>query len=131
MELESDMNLSASFSFELKHLMPELIIADYTRVEGSHRAMVELGLEPDEGPDSPGWMAIGRMHPILRNNDEQFEDIAEDDEGYKCFVWGVDDSLRGAQASVIEGFDDEIAGHVKHKINGSTEEFELALKNES
>lgn len=126
-----EMDLTASFSVSAEDLMPDLIIADYTYVESSHRAMAELGLEPDNEPDSPGWMVVGRLHSILHHDDEQFEDVAEDDEGYKPFVWGVDDSLRGAQASVMESFDGEVAGYVKHKINGSTQEFETALEKES
>ena len=125
------MDLTASFSVSAEDLMPDLIIADYTYVESSHSAMVELGLEPDNEPDSPGWMVIGRVHSILHHNDEQFADIAEDDEGYKPFVRGVDDSLRGAQASVMESFDDGVAGYVKHKINGSTHDFEVALERNS
>ena len=124
------MDLTASFSVSAEDLMPDLIIADYTPVESSHRAMAELGLEPDEEPDSPGWMVIGRLHSILHHMDEQFEDIEEDDEGYKPFVWGVDNSLKEAQASVMESFDGELAEYVKHKINGSTEDFELALASE-
>lgn len=125
------MDLTASFSVSAEDLMPDLIIADYTHVESSHRAAAELGLEPDEESDSPGWMVTGRVHSILHHNDEQFEDIAEDDEGYKPFVWVVEDSLRRAQASVMEIFDGEVAGYVKHKINGSTQDFELALEQES
>lgn len=125
------MDLSTSFSVNVEDLLPDLIIADYTHVESSHRALAELGLEPDNEPDSPGWKVIGRMHPLLHRDNEEFEDVVEDDEGYKPFVWGVDDSLRGAQAAVMESFDGEAASYVKHKINGSTEQFQTALQQES
>ena len=125
------MDLTASFSVSAEDLMPDLMICDYTYVESIQRALEELGLEPDSEPDSAGWMVIGRMHSILHHNDDQFSDIEEDDEGYKCFGYGVDVTLTEARSGLIEGFSAELAEQVKHKINGSTEEFEAALKQES
>lgn len=126
-----EMDLTASFSVSAEDLMPDLIIADYTQVESWHRAAIELGLEPGDEHDSTGWMVIGRVHSILHHNDDQFSDIEEDDEGYKRFLGGLDDSLKGAYAMVMDNFDGETAGYVKHKINGSTQDFELALEKES
>lgn len=109
-----------------------MIKADYKYVENALEHARLLGFEGDENDDftdgDGGWSYAGKILSVLVDGQPQFEEIEEDDDGYKTFAGGIVTSLREAYDSVRECFDDEqILEEIDHRINGSEEAFQAAL----
>lgn len=123
--------MSIGFTFEI----PSMIKADYKYVENALEHARLLGFDGDENDDftdgDGGWSYTGKILSVLVDGQPQFEEIEEDDDGYKTFAGGIVTSLREAYDSVRECFDDEqILEEIDHRINGSEEAFQAALSAE-
>lgn len=118
-----------SFTFEL----PSVVRADYVQVWDVKKYAETIGLELDETDElseGPGWGYVGRLMAVAVEDQPQFDEVEEDEDGYKPFVWGVSNSLNEAYESVREAFEGDPSGMISHRIDGSSENFERELASE-
>ena len=121
--------MSASFTFEI----PSLVRADYSKIDDVRKYAESIGIEFDDSDDlseGPGWGYVGSLMSIVVEDDPEFDEIEEDEDGYKPFVWGVSNTLREAYDGVRDAFEGDPSDMIRHRINGSSEDFDRALASE-
>lgn len=122
-------DLDFSFTFE----MPSYIKVDYKYVEDVLAEAKLLGFSDVEEEDEDlkageGWTYDGKIMALLVQDQPQFNEIEEDEDGYKRYTLGIANTLREAYDMAREPFDDpELADRIDHRINGSEEAFQAAL----